>query len=1154
MNIQCDDDQARQRRNPIKQTAAEKTGPGTELHQAILQTAMDGFVMMDLKGHLLEVNEAYCQMSGYSAAELLTMGLTDLEAVQNQTEIENNIHGITTQGGRKFETRHRRKDGSSFDIEVSVQYYSFEGGRIVSFVRDITAKKRAEEQLGKSEALYHNLVETSQDLIWQCDDKGRYIYLNAAWEEVFGYPVQEMLGRPFTDFQSPEYAKRDMREFSRLMRGDSVKLYETVHLGKDGRPIYLAFNAKFMRDDDGRITGTCGTAHDITERKRAEEQLRESESRLRTITENAPDTILQVSRNGIIEFVNRPIPGMTEEQFIGTTIFQWVPQDDHPVVAKALADAFATGQRQEYESAGPGPHGEIRYYNVRIMPVIIEGRSETAIYIAKDITDQKRTAELLNSQFKHSPDLILIINRNYKIEMINQDRLGLTARELVGMDSIAILPPEHQNFVRQSLDRCFETSEIQEFEHTMTGGRWARARAVPLPEGQTIPRLMIISTDISQRKHAEEALRQSEKKFRETLQYLDEGYYSVTLDGVLLDHNPAFSRVFGFDGSHDLRGEKTPDFLQNPPDRKQYLDLLLTHGFVKNYPVNAKRAGGEEIFVLLNAHLVKDEKNQPIRIDGVVNDITERRRVEEALKKSEENFRTLVQKIHVAILVHGPDSHIVICNPMALEMLGLTEDQILGKAEKRPAFDIYDEDGTALSVEEFPVNRVITTRQAIRDLILRVHFPYEEAKKDLWFLVNADPVFAGDAALVQVIVTFVDITARKQAEQEKANLESQLQQAQKLESVGRLAGGVAHDFNNMLGVILGYTELALDRVPPEQTLHTELMEIRRAAESSAELTRQLLAFARKQTVAPKILDLNETVEGMLKMLRRLIGEDINLAWLPGHNLGPLKIDPSQIDQILANLCVNARDALINKEAGKVTIETGAAAFDQAWCAGRPGFLPGDFLRLSVSDNGCGMDAQTRAHLFEPFFTTKEIGKGTGLGLATVYGIVGQNNGFIDVVSEPGHGSTINIYLPRAPQAVPLPKTKEGQAVARGHETILLVEDEPALMMMTMRMLQRQGYTVLAAGAPGEAIRLAHENADAIHLLMTDVVMPEMNGRDLARNLLSLYPNLKRLFMSGYTADVIAHHGVLDPGVYFLQKPFSMKDLLAKVREALDAEV
>jgi len=407
------------------------------------------------------------------------------------------------------------------------------------------------------------------------------------------------------------------------------------------------------------------------------------------------------------------------------------------------------------------------------------------------------------------------------------------------------------------------------------------------------------------------------------------------------------------------------------------------------------------------------------------------------------------------------------------------------------------------------------------------------------------PVLGNTGRIINYVAVKRDIS-------EQEALAEQLVQAQKMESVGRLAGGVAHDFNNMLGVIMGYTELALTGLSPEDKLRTHLTEVQKAADRSAGLTRQLLAFARKQTVSPRVIDLNETVEGMLNMLRRIIGEDIELIWRPGKNLAPVRIDPSQVDQILANLCVNAKDAISG--GGRLTIETANISLDSRYCTDHSGYHPGDYVLLTVSDDGCGMEREIIKNIFEPFFTTKELGKGTGLGLATVYGMVKQNSGFINVYSEPGQGTTFKIFLPRhSAQASPPSGTRTEEPAQRGHETILLVEDEPTIRVMTALMLRDFGYTVLEASGPGEAIRLAQEHSGVIHLLMTDVVMPEMNGRDLARNILSIYPDIKRLFMSGYTADVIAHHGVIDEGVNFIQKPFSILELSTKVRGILDGD-
>ena len=400
------------------------------------------------------------------------------------------------------------------------------------------------------------------------------------------------------------------------------------------------------------------------------------------------------------------------------------------------------------------------------------------------------------------------------------------------------------------------------------------------------------------------------------------------------------------------------------------------------------------------------------------------------------------------------------------------------------------------------------------------------------------------------VVLLIDISGRKQAEEEKAKLEEQLLQAQKLETVGRLAGGVAHDFNNQLQVISSYAEMSLSMVDAKQPLHKYLLEIRRAAQRSAEITQQLLAFARKQTVSPKVMDLNDAVARSRKMLQRLIGEDIDLAWMPGSDLWKVMIDPSQLDQILANLAVNARDAIGG--VGKLTVETENVAFDEAYCADHAGFVVGEYLLLALSDDGRGMDKETQSHIFEPFFTTKDPGKGTGLGLATVYGIVKQNNGFINVYSEPGHGSTFRVYFPRA-EAVEKVEGEEVEEVTPrgGAETVLVVEDDGAILELAREMLGQLGYTVLSAASPEEALRVSAEHSGRIHLLLTDVVMPQMNGRQVAERLQVARSDLRCLYMSGYTADVIAHRGVLEEGVSFIAKPFSLATLAGKVRAVLD---
>ncbi len=400
-----------------------------------------------------------------------------------------------------------------------------------------------------------------------------------------------------------------------------------------------------------------------------------------------------------------------------------------------------------------------------------------------------------------------------------------------------------------------------------------------------------------------------------------------------------------------------------------------------------------------------------------------------------------------------------------------------------------------------------------------------------------------------LVITYMeDITRRRRDEEEKKRMQQNLQQIQKMESVGRLAGGIAHDFNNMLTVITGYIELIKLRLPEHDPLLNDITEIEKAAKQSQEITRQLLAFSRQEIIAPVTLDINELIESLSKSLLTLIGEDIDLKFIQGEKLWKIRIDPSQMQQVLMNFLINARDAM--PEGGTITIESSNIHFDEDYCRTYPDFLPGDFVMLVISDSGTGIDPETMSRIFEPFFTTKERGKGTGLGLATVYGIVKQNDGFINVYSEPGHGTTFRIYFPRNDnEPVPGKQTTERE-LARDTGSILLVEDNDLVRGLTTEMLEIIGYRVIAAGSPVEALSFFNDNSFNADLVMTDVVMPQMNGRELENRIREIRPGIKVLYMSGYTANVIVHRGVLADGVHFLQKPFSINELAERVRQAL----
>ena len=631
------------------------------------------------------------------------------------------------------------------------------------------------------------------------------------------------------------------------------------------------------------------------------------------------------------------------------------------------------------------------------------------------------------------------------------------------------------------------------------------------------------------------------EEFRITLYSIGDGVISMDENGRIRHMNPVAERLTGWSEA-DARdkplrevfhiiNEKTRENLESPDGR-----VIQKEGIVR-LPADTLLIArdGTEHPIADSAAPINKEKDKLTGIVVVFSDVAAERKTQRDLQISEERYRNFFMEDITGDFISTPDGKLLDCNPAYASILGfesVEEAKQHNTADFYPAPEIRDE-----------FLELLNRERRIKNYELEMH---RCDGNSIYVIENVIGEFDAHDNLVEIHGYLFDITERKK-------LEMQFLQAQKMEAVGRLAGGVAHDFNNMLSVILGYSDiLLLEGDKPCTDFNDELLEIKKAAQRSANLTRQLLAFARKQVIVPTVMDINDSVEGILKMLRRLIGEDIDLVWKPGRDVWKVKMDPSQIDQILANLLVNARDAIDG--AGKVTIETENAIFDQSYCDSHLGFVPGEYVLMSVSDDGCGMDEITLAKIFEPFFTTKEQGKGTGLGLATVYGIVKQNNGFINVYSEPGKGTKFSIYIPRfnetkmaAFQKEPMPETVKG-----GTETILLVEDDMQILNMARQMLEDLGYMVLSADTPTEGLHIAETYSWHIDLLITDVILPEISGRDLVKKLSAIMPGLKCIYMSGYTANTIAHRGVLEEGINFLQKPFSRNQLASKVRNVLDS--
>jgi two-component system, cell cycle sensor histidine kinase and response regulator CckA len=744
-------------------------------------------------------------------------------------------------------------------------------------------------------------------------------------------------------------------------------------------------------------------------------------------------------------------------------------------------------------------------------------------------------------------DPVFIKDEQYRYILVNDafcKDLGVSREQSLGQTDYTIFAKELADVFRVRDAHVFATGEGGFHEDQITGPngkvRTVAAKMTLYTDGAARKYIVGVVRDITQFRRTEEALRESEVKYRTIVENSLMGVY-VYQDNRFQFHNRRCNEIIGY-GDEEMAVANPLDFA-HPDERAAVQDTarrLLT-GELTDVRLTGRaiRKNGETIVVRVFGNVANYEGRPAIM--GTIYDITEQEKAQEQIRKSEEKFKKAFYTSPDAININRlSDGMFISTNRGFTELTGYTEEDVAGKTSLE--IDIWSDAGDRAKLLEG-----LKTQGRVENLEAPFRLKNGEIRSGMMSATLID--LDGSPHILSITR---DITEHKRAEEEREKLQRQLNQAQKMESVGRLAGGVAHDFNNMLTVILGYAEMALLQCTSSEPIYENLKTIKAAALQSADLVRQLLAFARKQTIVPKVLDVNDTVAGMLKMLQRLIGEEIDFGWMPGPALWSLKMDPSQFDQLLANLCVNARDAITG--VGKITIETENRVFDQAYCQVHPGFVPGEYVMVAVSDNGCGMEKEVMGQIFEPFFTTKETGKGTGLGLATVYGIIKQNDGFINVYSEPAKGSTFKIYLPRFVGVGTERKTAVAQEIPRGkREIVLVVEDDIVILTLGKAMLEALGYTVLTASTPAEALRQAATHRNEIELLITDVVMPEMNGRDLAKLLCEMIPGLKCLYTSGYTPNAIAHHGVLDEGVNFLEKPFSIDGLAAKVREALEQE-
>jgi len=1055
------------------------------------------------------------------------------------------------------------KSRPKFIVDVSKKLL----GAFAKLIGEIVEKAEAEKALRRNEKDLRESQRISHVGSWRLDVATNQVVWTEELYNMYGFDPS-FPPPPYIEHMklfTPESWDRLSTALARTRETGIPYTLELETVRKDGSNGWMWVRGEAEVDSSGKTVELWGAAQDISERKQAEKTLETSERFLRSTLDGLSAHIAVLDEQGEIILTNKAYRDFGERNGIdpcavseGTNYLAVcdTASGEHSQEADPFAESIRevlSGKRRSFELEYPcHSPDEKRWFIGRVTPIQDEGPRRVVV-AHENITEQKRAEDRRQEGFDLLKNLARLVPGVIYQYMLYPDGRSAFPYSSPGMYDIYEVTPEevredasvvfgriHPEDHDRVAEAIFESARTLNTFHCelrvilpKQGLRWRWSQAHPerTEDGGTLWHGIIL--DITERKRTEEALRESEQRHRILFEEALNPILLVDENGCYIDANEAGLQFMECD-RENLMGRSVWEFAplgiieRQKRDHSPFADRRTIE---TDYLID-----GRVKTLLLN--VVPLETGGRTVLCGIGQDITERKKLEADRQK----FFLLAESSSEFIGMCDLDMNPLYVNPAGRRMVGLPDMAAACRVKVQDYY--FPEDQRFISEEFFP--RVLREGKGDVEIRLR-HFQTGEPIWVFYYLFSVRD--AGGAPIGWATVSH-DITEQRRAEAERKKLQDQLTQAQKMESVGRLAGGVAHDFNNMLNIILGYTEMAMEDTVTDDPLQDTLREIFSAAKRSADITRQLLAFARKQTIAPKVIDLNDSIESMLKMLRRLIGEDINLAWLPGANIRQVRMDPSQIDQILANLCVNARDAIA--DVGKITIETDNTTFDSEYCAEHQGFVAGDFVLLAVSDDGCGMDQETLANVFEPFFSTKDVGKGTGLGLATVFGIVKQNGGFINVCSEPDQGTTFRIYLPRyrAETESPLKKTAD-KIVMGGTETILLVEDEPSILNLARMMLERYGYKVLTAGTPGEAISLAREHTGRIHLLMTDVVMPEMNGRELAKNVLSLYPHLKCLFMSGYTANVIAYRGVLDEGVNFIQKPFSKADLADKVRDALD---
>ena len=1073
---------------------------------------------------------------------------------------------------------------------------------------------RTLEALRASENKYRQIIETAREGVWTVDPDARTTYVNQRMAEMLGYTVEEMLGRPTVAFMDADDVAESQRRFERRRRGiaeqyecrlrrrDGTELWVLISTN----PLYgpgdeFAGALGMVSDITERKQAEERLRHQLDFTAAITASMGEG---VYALDEDGRLTFMNPAAEAALGWTEAELLGCRVHEVIHFQHADGVPRPAHdcPLLGVLTSGQTCRGEDDVFTRRD----GTLLPVSYTAAPILTGGRVIGTVLAFRDITERRRAEEereRLAAIVESSDDTILSKDLDGRVTSWNasaERMYGYAAAEAVGRHISFIVPPDRREELSGLMERIARGERIRHLEtiRVRKDGRRVEVSLsiAPMKDGDgRIVGASAIARDITERKATERELRESEERYRDLVENARDIIYTHDLEGKYTSVNSAGEQLLGYT-REEARGMSqlqvvAPEYLERA--REMIARKLAGNGKTV-YELEVVAKDGRRLAVEVNSRLTYRD-GLAVGVQGIARDVTERRRAEELLRAADrravEEYARLLDRLAGLALALGSardllavyralrDFSLAFTPSFALVICLYDEERA---AREAVYFYMNGEEldipaPTTVPVRSGPAGRavktgtVVVSNDYLKDLRDRepVHVGFEEDSAPPQSALIAPMTIMGRTigtievqshelgAYTREHVTAMQMAANLAAnavenvrllnlEREKAE---QLRQSQKMEAVGQLAGGIAHDFNNLLTAITGYSELSLRRLQAEDPLHRNIKEIKKAGERAASLTRQLLAFSRKQVLQPKVLALNSIISDVEKMLRRLIGEDIELRTVLEPQLGSVKADPGQIEQVLLNLAVNARDAM--PQGGKLTIETANVYLDGEYAAQHIAVKPGHYVMLAVSDTGCGMDEKTQARIFEPFFTTKEAGKGTGLGLSTVYGIVKQSGGNIWVYSEVGRGTTFKVYLPRVDEgAQEHMRSAEPEDAVPGTGVILLAEDEHMVRKLAREVLEMCGYKVLEAANGGAALLICERHQESIDLLITDVIMPEMGGRELATRLSQLRPEMKVLYMSGYTDNAIVHQGVLDEGANFIQKPFSPQTLASKIREVL----